>query len=92
MGTTKLAIAINLDQLRDLMREFINHVTLTDDLEVDTDDHVDMEWTFEMFLQWLKKRQEMTNEHSQRTTNLRVVTPAKRRGNGVVGNIARAKC
>jgi hypothetical protein len=71
--TTKLAIAIDLDQLRDLMREFINHVTLTDDLEVDTDDHVDMEWTFEMFLQWLKKRQEITHGHQKESGKIRLL-------------------
>jgi hypothetical protein len=72
MGTTKLAIAINLDQLRDLMREFMSEVVTDDDNNI-------YAWPFETFLQWAKKRQEMTNEHSQRTSNLRIVTPAKRR-------------
>ena len=49
--TTKLAIAIDLDQLRALMREFVN------EQEPDPDRRVGLEWTMEIFLQWLLKRQ-----------------------------------
>jgi hypothetical protein len=52
----KVGIAIDLDHLRRLMREFI-------------DEHADshssqirLEWTFETFLQWLRKRMETTSE------------------------------
>jgi hypothetical protein len=47
--STKLAIAIDLDQLRDLMRQFMSEV-VTDD-----DDNV-YAWPFETFLQWAMKR------------------------------------
>jgi len=54
--TTRLGIAIDLDGLRQLMREFI------DEHEKDEELKVSLDWTFETFLQWLRKRQEMNNE------------------------------
>jgi hypothetical protein len=47
---TKAGIAIDLDQLRDLMREFMSEVVTDDDNNV-------YAWPFETFLQWLKNRQ-----------------------------------
>jgi hypothetical protein len=49
--TTKPAIAINLNQLRDLMREFMSEVVTDDDNNI-------YAWPFETFLQWAKKRQQ----------------------------------
>lgn len=49
---TKTAIVIELDQLRDLMREFAV------EQEPDADARVGLDWTFELFLQWVRKRQE----------------------------------
>jgi hypothetical protein len=48
--TTKTAIAIDLDQLRRLMREFI------DERAPDSSSVTEYEWRFETFLQWLSKR------------------------------------
>jgi hypothetical protein len=54
--TTKLAIAIDLDRLRGLMREFIDEHEKDDELKVSLD------WTFELFLQWvIRRRQQETN-------------------------------
>ena len=55
----RLGIAINLDHLRELSREFIDHVTVDED--IDEGNRVGMEWTFETFLQWLRKKQETSN-------------------------------
>lgn len=49
--TKRLGIVINLEGLRDLMREFMSEV-VTDD-----DDNIHA-WPFETFLQWAKKRQQ----------------------------------
>jgi hypothetical protein len=46
---TKIGIAIDLDQLRDLMREFMSEVVTDDDNNI-------YAWPFETFLQWLSKR------------------------------------
>jgi hypothetical protein len=48
---TKLAIAIDLDQLRALMREFI-------DERKEYGEQTETELTFGLFLQWVKKQQE----------------------------------
>lgn len=53
--STKLAIVIDINQLRDLMREF--------SAEVDPDNEDLLQWTFEIFLQWLRKRQEQLSPH-----------------------------
>ena len=54
----KTAITIDLNDLRTLMRQFI------DEVEVNSS-RTHMEWTFETFLQWLRrKRQETTDEQS----------------------------
>jgi len=56
MSSTKLAIAISLDQFRDLVKEFAR------EHEQDEELRISLEWTFELFLQWLvRKRQETTN-------------------------------
>lgn len=70
----KLGIAINLDQLRQLMREFVN------EQEPDPDKRVGLEWTMEIFLQWLRrKRQEtMSDESENSSTNLRLIAPVNR--------------
>lgn len=47
----RLGIVINLDDLRSLMREFINE-------QVGNDKHL-YEWRFETFLQWLQTRREI---------------------------------
>jgi len=47
---TKTAIAIDLDQLRNYMREFI------DERVPDSSSVTEYEWRFETFLQWLSKR------------------------------------
>ena len=47
--TTKAGIAIDLDQLRDLMREFMSEVITDDDNNI-------YAWPFETFLQWPSKR------------------------------------
>jgi hypothetical protein len=53
--STKLAIAIDLDQLRDLMREFMSEVVTDDDNNI-------YAWPFETFLQWvMKRRREAAN-------------------------------
>jgi len=69
--TTKLAIAIDLDQLRGLMREFVN------EQEPDPDRRVGLEWTMEVFLQWLRRKRQgiMSDELENSPTNLRLVTP-----------------
>ena len=51
--TTKQAIVINLNELRDLMREFAD--------EHDPDGENLLAWTFSTFIQWLVKRKETTN-------------------------------
>jgi hypothetical protein len=51
----KVGIAIDLDHLRRLMREF------TIEQEPDADERVSLDLTFEIFLQWLRKRMETTN-------------------------------
>jgi len=53
---TKLAIAIDLDELRELMREFV------DECKEEFPEQYETELTFEVFLQWLRKRMETTNE------------------------------
>jgi hypothetical protein len=60
--TTKLAIIINLDQLRDLMRGFMSEAVTDDDNNI-------YAWPFETFLQWAKKRQEKAsvNPYTNRT-------------------------
>jgi len=50
--TTRLGIAIDLDQLRGLMREFI------DEAAGETEDIPAYEWRFERFLQWAKRKRE----------------------------------
>ena len=67
--SAKLAIAIDLNQLRALMREFVN------EQEPDADRRVGLEWTMEVFLQWLRKRMEAKRESENGLTNLRLVTP-----------------
>lgn len=53
----RAGIVINLDHLRDLMREFAI------EQEPDADKRVGLDWTFEIFLQWLRrKKQEMTDD------------------------------
>ncbi len=47
----KLGIAIDYDQWRSLMREWIDEVA-----GADHDLKVQMEWTLESFLQWAKRR------------------------------------
>ena len=65
MTPPKLAIAINLDDLRDLMRQFMSEVV------TDNDNNI-YAWPFETFLQWLRrKRQETANADPKRVTNLR---------------------
>jgi hypothetical protein len=49
------AIVIPLDDLRRLMREFINEHETDEDLKTSLD------WTFELFLQWLRKKKEQEN-------------------------------
>jgi hypothetical protein len=49
--TTRLGIAIDLDQLRGLMREFI------DEQKRDYPEQHETELAFEVFLQWLRQRQ-----------------------------------
>lgn len=66
----KLGIAIDYNQWRLLLREFIDEVA-----GHDADLKVTMEWTMETWLQWLGKRQETINEYPNGTTNLRLVTP-----------------
>lgn len=51
----RAGIVINLDYLRDLMREFAI------EQEPDADKRVSLDWTFEIFLQWLRERQETTD-------------------------------
>lgn len=54
----RTGIAINYDQWRLLMREFVDEVAGADD-----DLKVQMEWTLETFLQWAaKKQKERMNE------------------------------
>lgn len=53
---TRLGIAIDLDGLRDLMREFMSEVVTDEDNNI-------YAWPFETFLQWAMKRQR------QETTN-----------------------
>ena len=50
MTPPKLAIAINLDDLRDLMCEFMSEVV------TDGDNNI-YAWPFETFLQWAMRRQ-----------------------------------
>lgn len=45
----KLGIAIDLDELRRLMREFMSEVVTDDDNNI-------YAWPFETFLQWAKKK------------------------------------
>jgi 5-hydroxyisourate hydrolase-like protein (transthyretin family) len=47
--TTKAGIAIDLDQLRSYMREFMSEVVTDEDGNI-------YAWPFETFLQWLSKR------------------------------------
>ena len=56
------AIVINLDRLRDLMKQFVT--------EVDPQGEHLLEWTFETFLQWLKKKQEQSYEQTQTTPGI----------------------
>jgi hypothetical protein len=70
-SSPKLGITIDYSEWRLLLREFIDEVA-----GHDADLKVTMEWTMETWLQWLRKRQETTNEHPNGTTNLRLVTPA----------------
>jgi hypothetical protein len=69
--TTKLAIAIDLDQLRELMEEFIN------EYPPDSPSVVEYQWRFSTFLFWLQRRQETTNESKDSIKNLQLVTPTK---------------
>ena len=59
----RLAIAINLDELRDLMREFMSEVITDDDNNI-------YAWPFETFLQWAMKRQrqETMNGNQKQTS------------------------
>jgi hypothetical protein len=52
----RVGIVINLDYLRDLIREFMSEVVTDDDNSI-------YAWPFEVFLQWAAKKQkkEMTN-------------------------------
>jgi hypothetical protein len=77
MGTTKLAIAINLDQLRDLMREFMSEVVTDDDNNI-------YAWPFETFLQWAKKRQETTHGKKPNHTTNRTVSRSNTGPTGIV--------
>lgn len=54
---TKLAIAIDLDELRKLMREFLNDMETKGHATVFSRDSL-TDWKFEVFLQWLQRRQE----------------------------------
>jgi hypothetical protein len=58
--TAKLAIAIDLDELRGLMREFVNEQEDDEELKVSLD------WTFETFLQWLRRKRQETTDGNQR--------------------------
>jgi len=59
----KLAIVIDLDQLRGLMREFI------DEQKRDYPEQHETELAFEVFLQWLrKKRQETANGNQEESS------------------------
>jgi hypothetical protein len=49
----RTGIAINLDHLRDLMREFMSEVA------TDGDNNI-YAWPFEVFLQWAAKKQKET--------------------------------
>ena len=57
---TRLGIAIDLDSLRQLMREFIDEVA-----GADADLKVTMEWTMEAWLQWLRKKREAGTNNQQ---------------------------
>ena len=74
-STTKLAIAIDLDELRGLMREFI------DEQKRDYPEQYEIELTFEVFLQWLRKRQETMNESQSENSpkNLQPIAQFNRR-------------
>lgn len=54
----RTGIVIDLDYLRDLMREFI------DEYPPDNPSRTEYEWRFSTFLYWLQKRMETTNEKS----------------------------
>jgi hypothetical protein len=60
--TTKLAIAINLDDLRDLMREFMSEVVTDEDNNI-------YAWPFETFLQWAMKRQREEKGNDTQTSS-----------------------
>ena len=55
----KIAIAIDLDEWRQVLRQFVDEVA-----GPDADLKVTMEWTMETWLQWLKKKRESTNDNN----------------------------
>ena len=67
--TPRLGIAVDLDGLRELIRDFINEqaagVPGIDGVDLKTD----LEFTFEVFLRWAMKRQQAAIQHPP-TTNL----------------------
>jgi hypothetical protein len=69
---TKLGVVIRLDELRDLMRLFISEV------EPDADLQVQLNWTFETFLQWLQRRQREQTQNRTGIPNHGVVRQFKR--------------
>ena len=54
---SKTGIAINYDEWRMLLREFIDEVA-----GADADLRVTMEWTMETWLQWLKKKRDAASD------------------------------
>jgi len=69
---TKLGIAIDLDELRGLMREFI------DEQKRDYPEQHETELAFEVFLQWLLRRQ----RESTSDNNILTFKMEKGAGNG----------
>ena len=62
MTGTKQAIVINLNELRDLMREFAD--------EHDPDGENLLAWTFSTFIQWLVIKKENEREQAQTTPSI----------------------
>ena len=63
--STKLAIVINLDRLKQLLLEFLAE---REEFSSD-DDNLKRQLLFSEFLSWARKRQEQSNEQTQRSVN-----------------------